>query len=95
MHSQSESAHTTSYNSVYFTVPAMEYDETLMFAACETQKCVAIAVTDDQAEDEPDGAINFHLGRTADLHPRIDLNPVDGEIQVFDDNGEQKNICIS
>ena len=73
MHSQSESAHTTSYNSVYFTVPAMEYDETLTFAACETCKCVAIAVTDDQA-DERDGAINFHLGKTADPHPRIDLN---------------------
>ena len=57
-----------------------------MFAVCETRKCVAITVTDDQT-DEPDGAINFHL--------RIDLNPVDGEIQVFDDDGEQKNIRIS
>ena len=89
--SQSESAHATSYNSGYFTVPAMEYDETLMFAVCETRKCVAIAVTDDQA-DEPDEAINIHLGRTADLHPQIDLSPVDGEILVVDDDGEQKNI---
>ena len=63
-------------------------DELLMFDECDRQKCVNVTITRDLV-DEPDEFFTFHLNRTTDLSPRIDLDPVDGRIEIVDDDGEQ------
>ena len=66
----------------------------LMFDECERRRCVNIAITQDQV-DEPDEFFTFHLNRTSDLSPRIDLDPVDGRIEIVNENSEQCNIFDS
>ena len=60
----------------------------LMFDECEKRRCVNVSITQDLV-DEPDEFFTFHLDRATDLSPRIELNPVDGRIEIVDDNGEQ------
>ena len=76
------------------TVQAMDYqplDVTLTFEACETRRCVDVEIIDDTV-DEPDEVFTYTLRRTPDLDPRIELNPVDGQVEIGDDDSEyQKN----
>ena len=70
------------------TVQTMDYGalaEVLMFDSCETRKCVNVAITDDFV-DEVDEFFTFHLLRTPNLDSRIDLDPVDGRIEIVDDD---------
>ena len=60
---------------------------TLMFEPCETRRCVNVTIMDDFI-DEPDESFFYKLRRTPDLHPRITLDPVDGEIVIVDDDGQ-------
>ncbi|CAI8052754.1 hypothetical protein GBAR_LOCUS28872 [Geodia barretti] len=69
-------------------VQAMDYqplDVTLMFEACETRRCVDAEIIDDTVE-EPDEVFTYTLRRTPDLDPRIELNPVDGQVEIGDDD---------
>ena len=63
-------------------------DVILMFDECERHRCVNVSITQDLV-DEPDEFFTFHLNRTPDLSPRIELDPVDGRIEIVDDDGEQ------
>ena len=66
-------------------------DVILMFDECERRRCVNVTITQDLV-DEPDEFFTFHLNRTPDLSPRIYLNPVNGTIEIVDDDGKQ---CIN
>ena len=73
------------------TVETIDYgalDEILMFDECERRRCVNISITQDLV-DEPDEFFTFHLNRTTDLSPRIELDPVNGIIEIVDDDGER------
>ena len=64
----------------------MSLNVSLRFAACETRHCVNVTILSD-FRDEPDENFFYALGRTPDLHPRIELDPVLGEIVVVNDDG--------
>ena len=63
---------------------------TLMFAACETRQCDYISIVDD-ATLEMMESFSVTLERTSDLNSRITLNPVDGKMNVFDDDDRKHN----
>ena len=65
----------------------IEFNVTLMFEPCEIRRCVNVTIMDDFI-DEPDESFFYKLRRTPDLHPRITLDPVDGEIVIVDDDGQ-------
>ena len=72
-----------------FAVSSMDYvtlAEILMFDVCETQRCVNVTIVDDSV-DEPEEKFRVSLERTPDLDSRITLEPVDGEIVIVDDDG--------
>ena len=76
---------------IHFTVETMDYgtlDVILMFDECERRRCVNVSITEDLV-DEPDEFFIFHLNRTTGLNPRIELDPVDGIIEIVDDDSEQ------
>ena len=60
---------------------------TLVFEACDTRKCVYINITDDEV-DESDESFTYHLRKTSVLDSRIDLDPVDGKIEIVDNDGK-------
>ena len=59
-------------------------NEILMFEACETLKCVNVTITDDGVDE----FFPYHLRRTTGLDSRITLNPVDGQIEIVDNDDE-------
>ena len=59
---------------------------TLMFAACETRRCVNVTIVDD-FDVEPEENFFYTLERTPGLHPNIDLDPDLGEIMIVDNDG--------
>ena len=63
-----------------------DFNVTLMFEHCEIRRCVNVTIMDDFI-DEQDESFFYKLRRTPDLHPRITLDPVDGEIVIVDDDG--------
>ena len=65
----------------------------LMFDECEKRKYVNVTITQDLV-DEPDEFFTFHLNRTTDISPRIDLYPVFGRIEIVDGGGKQCIIVI-
>ena len=75
----------------FSTVETMDYgalDVIMMFDECERRRCMNVSITQDLV-DEPDEFFNFHLNRTTDLSPRIEIDPVDGIIEIVNDDGEQ------
>ena len=72
------------------TVRAMDYQPlhvTLRFQACDTLGCVVVEIIDDTVK-EADEVFTYTLRRTPDLDPRIELNPVDGQVEIGDDDSE-------
>ena len=67
----------------------LELNTILSFAACETRSCVNVTIVDDMV-DEPDPIESFHytLERTPGLDSRISLAPVDGVVEIIDDDGK-------
>ena len=59
----------------------------LIFNECERRTCLNISITQDLV-DEPDEFFTFHLNRTTEISPHIDLDPVDGIIEIVDDESE-------
>ena len=57
----------------------------LNFPACETKQCVDVIVDDEVLENVE----SFHvtLERTLGLDMRITLDPVDGVVEITDDDG--------
>ena len=73
------------------TVQTVDYgaiDVILEFDVCETRKCVNVMIVNDLV-DEEDEIFTYHLRRTPNLDPRIDLAPIDGTVEIIDDDGEQ------
>ena len=64
-------------------------DVILEFGACLTRKCVNVGIVNDTV-DEEDEIFTYHLRRTPNLDSRIDLAPIDGTVEIIDDDGEQK-----
>ena len=61
-------------------------NEMLMFAACETRRCVNVTIMNDLV-DEPEENFFYTLERTPGLHPNISFDPVLGEIVIENDDG--------
>ena len=63
-------------------------DVILEFDVCETRKCVNVSIVNDLV-DEEDEIFTYHLRRTPNLDHRIDLEPIDGTVEIINDDGEQ------
>ena len=59
-------------------------DTTLPFAACDTQSCVNIPITNDDTLENTESFF-VNLDRNG-LDSRITLNPTRGEIEILDDD---------
>ena len=73
-----------------FTVEPMDYgalSSILMFGACESRDCVSVTIVDDLV-DELEEFFRATLERTNGLDNRITLNPVDGQIEITDNDGK-------
>ena len=58
----------------------------LMFAACDTRQCVDVSIVDDETLELTETFI-VTLDRTPALGNRIALKPVDGVIDILDNDG--------
>ena len=75
-----------------FVVESMDYGKlsaalSFTFSACGTRSCVNVDIVDDLV-DEPEEFSHVTLGRTSGLDRRITLDPVDGRIEIIDDDGK-------
>ena len=61
------------------------FSMTLIFATCETRRCVNVNIVDDLA-DEPDEVFDYIL-RPACQDSRITIRPDVGEIVITDNDG--------
>ena len=76
---------------VSFLVSPMDYDidsisEILEFDSCDTRQCTEITIVDDMIVELTESFF-VTLERTPGLDSRITLDPVDGEIEITDDDG--------
>ena len=65
-----------------------------MFGACEIRNCVNITIRDDEVDDFDTEFFTYHLRRTTSLDPRIELDPVDGRIEIVDNDGGMWHIKL-
>ena len=76
----------------------LELNNILSFAACETRRCVNVAIVDDLV-DEPDELFHYTLERTPGLESQISLAPVDGRVEVDGGDGKYSlcyvNVCCN
>ena len=71
----------------YFTASLMDYgalSTLLMFAACDTQSCVNVFITNDDTLENTESFF-VSLNRNG-LDSRITLAPIRGEIEIVDDD---------
>ena len=61
-------------------------DVILIFDACDTKKCVNVPIVDD-LQVEPVENLTYHLDRTPGLDSSILLDPVNGVIEIVDNDG--------
>ena len=59
---------------------------TLTFAECQRRSCVNVSIVDDDAIELTE-SFSITLERTLGLDDRIELGPVDGEVQINDNDG--------
>ena len=74
---------------LYSAVAPMDYgalSTILMFAGCQNRNCVNISIEDDAVVENAE-LFNVTLKRTPNLDSRIILNPMDGVIEITDDDG--------
>ena len=70
-------------------VSPMDYvsvSTTLEFGSCDTRQCTEIPIVDDMIVELTE-LFFVTLERTPGLDSRITLDPVDGEIEISDDDG--------
>ena len=58
----------------------------LMFEACQRRSCVTVTIVDDEVLENVE-SFNVTLERTPSLDMRITLDPVDGVVEITDDDG--------
>ena len=61
-------------------------DTTLTFAPCQRRSCVNVSIMDDDVLEFTE-SFSITLERTLGLDDRIDLDPVDGEVEITDNDG--------
>ena len=67
-----------------------------MFEACQRRRCVNVTIVDDEVLEREVESFTVTLERTPGLNNRITLNPVDGVVEITDDDGEYMYLpCIS
>ena len=74
---------------ISYIVSPMDYGAVRMllaFSACETRQCVNMTIVDD-FEVEPNEDFLYTLERAPGLNFYIRLNPVEGEVIIFDNDG--------
>ena len=59
----------------------------LIFKSCETRVCTNVTIIDDK-DAELTERFSVKLNRTDGLDPRITLDPVVGEFEIMDKDGE-------
>ena len=64
----------------------LELNTILSFAACEIRRCVNVTIVDDLV-DEPLEFFDYTLEGTPGLDSRITLDPVDGVVEITDNDG--------
>ena len=72
-----------------FLVSPMDYGHVssiLAFDTCDTQQCTEIPIKDDMKAELTE-SFNVTLERTPGLDSRITLDPVDGKIEISDNEG--------
>ena len=72
-----------------FSVAPMDYgtiDTILMFAACQMRSCVDVSIENDTVLENVE-SFDVTLERTSDLDSRITLDPVDGVVEINDNDG--------
>ena len=62
----------------------------LILDTCETRQCDNISIVDD-ATLEMTESFSVTLERASDLNSRITLDPVNGKMDVFDDDDDRKH----
>ena len=74
----------------FSAVDPMDYqglNTILSFDKCHNRSCVDVIIVNDFV-DEPDEFFSYTLGRTLGLDPRISLAPVNGRVEIIDDDGK-------
>ena len=67
----------------------LELNTILSFAACETRHCVNVTIVDDLVDEPgPNKFFDYTLLRGPDLDSRISLTPVDGAVEIIDNDGK-------
>ena len=77
-----------------FAVAPVDYGAVsalLIFNSCESRHCIDILITNDEVLEDTE-SFSVTLVKTADLDPRITLDPVTGETKITDNDGTV--ICI-
>ena len=72
-----------------FTVAPSDYvalSTILIFAPCETQRCVDVAIVDDMIAEQMESFV-VTLQRTPDLDSRITFNRAAGAIEIINNDG--------
>ena len=76
-----------SFFSIVFPTDYNEISVVFMFEACTTRVCEALSIVDDDISERTE-SFYLTLERTNDLDSRIILNPNDGEVTIFNDDGK-------
>ena len=76
--------------SLSYIVTPMDYEndntDILLFASCQTRSCINITIVDDSILELVE-SFDVTLERTAELDERISLLPVDGVVEIIDNDG--------
>ena len=79
-----------------FTASSLEYgavDSILRFAACEMRSCVYAFIMDDIILENGESFI-LTLERTPDLDSRITLDPVNGVVEITENDGRYSDYSV-
>ena len=86
--------YSTDFVTVLFPVSPMDYaaeiSAILTFAACQRRRCVNVTIENDAVLEDAE-SFDVTLERTFDLDNRITLDPVDGEIEITDNDSKSVN----
>ena len=82
-----------SYCSPVSPTDYVSVEEEVTFAACESQHCVNVRITDDLV-NEPEETFSLSLTRSTSTH--ISFSSVTGEVVVTDDDGNEHlmSLCL-
>ena len=83
-------------STTFSTVAPMDYIDVstiLMFGACARRHCVNVSIVDDDVLEMTE-SFTVTLERISGLDSRITLDPVDGVIEITDDDGEYSYVVV-